>query len=124
MKGVHWMNTYCANASFVMKNDDDVMINIYELVHFLPGIVQTQLNIIISSTILRILPARVNQTHPTVSDTSASPNRNTCGTRPIVPGWDTFFQIQQQYRYIRPQGNYLSSGLTMYTWDFVLNYQT
>ena len=39
------MNTYCANASFVMKNDDDVMINIYELVHFLPGIVQTQLNI-------------------------------------------------------------------------------
>ena len=33
--GLHWMTMYCPEASFVMKVDDDVMINIYKLIYFL-----------------------------------------------------------------------------------------
>ena len=33
--GLHWMTMYCPKAKFVMKVDDDVMVNIYKLVNFL-----------------------------------------------------------------------------------------
>ena len=33
--GLHWMTRYCPKATFIMKVDDDVMINIYKLVNFL-----------------------------------------------------------------------------------------
>ena len=39
--GHYWMDTYCPGASFVMKADDDVLINIYKVVHFLQEINQT-----------------------------------------------------------------------------------
>ena len=43
--GLHWMNIYCSKASFVMKIDDDVMINIYKLIHFLQEIDHTEPNL-------------------------------------------------------------------------------
>ena len=33
--GLHWMTMYCPKANFVVKVDDDVMVNIYKLVNFL-----------------------------------------------------------------------------------------
>ena len=33
--GLYWMTIYCPKATFVMKVDDDVMVNIYKLVDFL-----------------------------------------------------------------------------------------
>ena len=43
--GLHWMVIYCPKTSFVMKIDDDVMINIYKLVYFLQVIKQTEPNL-------------------------------------------------------------------------------
>lgn len=40
--GLHWMNSYCRKATFVMKSDDDVMINIYKLVYFLQELIKTK----------------------------------------------------------------------------------
>ena len=40
--GLYWVNTYCPGASFVMKADDDVSINLYKLIYFLKEISQTQ----------------------------------------------------------------------------------
>ena len=40
--GLHWMNLYCPKASFVMKSDDDVMINIRKVIHFLQEISQSE----------------------------------------------------------------------------------
>ena len=40
--GLYWMNTYCSRASFVMKTDDDVSINLFKVVDFLQEISQTQ----------------------------------------------------------------------------------
>ena len=39
--GLYWVNTYCLRASFVMKTDDDVTINLFKVVHFLQEISQT-----------------------------------------------------------------------------------
>ena len=39
--GHFWMDTYCPRASFVMKGDDDVLINLYKVVYFLREINQT-----------------------------------------------------------------------------------
>ena len=33
--GLHWVNNFCNETRFVMKTDDDVVVNIYKLVHFL-----------------------------------------------------------------------------------------
>ena len=33
--GLHWVNNFCNQTRFVMKTDDDVVVNIYKLVHFL-----------------------------------------------------------------------------------------
>ena len=40
--GLYWVNIYCSRASFVMKADDDVSINLYKLINFLQEISQTQ----------------------------------------------------------------------------------
>ena len=36
--GLHWVNNYCNNTRFVLKIDDDVVVNIYKLLHFLTEI--------------------------------------------------------------------------------------
>ena len=33
--GLHWVRNYCANAKFFLKTDDDTMVDIYHLIHFL-----------------------------------------------------------------------------------------
>lgn len=33
--GLHWATHFCNNTRFVLKTDDDVVVNIYKLVHFL-----------------------------------------------------------------------------------------
>ena len=43
--GLKWMKQYCPKASFVMKSDDDVMINIHKVVHFLQEIDQSDSNL-------------------------------------------------------------------------------
>ena len=40
--GLHWMNQHCPKASFVMKSDDDVMIHIHKVIHFLQEIDQSE----------------------------------------------------------------------------------
>ena len=36
--GLHWVTNYCDKTRFVLKTDDDVMVNIYKLIHFLQEI--------------------------------------------------------------------------------------
>ena len=33
--GLHWATNYCNTTSFILRTDDDVVVNIYKLVHFL-----------------------------------------------------------------------------------------
>ena len=36
--GLHWVINFCNNTRFILKTDDDVVVNIYKLVHFLTEI--------------------------------------------------------------------------------------
>ena len=36
--GLHWATNYCNTTRFILKTDDDVVVNIYKLVHFLKEI--------------------------------------------------------------------------------------
>ena len=33
--GLHWVNNFCNNTRFILKTDDDVVVNIYKILHFL-----------------------------------------------------------------------------------------
>ena len=40
--GLHWVREYCNNTKFVLKTDDDVMVNIFKMVRFLQKIQTTE----------------------------------------------------------------------------------
>ena len=40
--GLHWVNEYCNNTKFVLKTDDDVMVNIFKMVRFLQEVQTTE----------------------------------------------------------------------------------